>query len=86
MVVAFKGANLGFVTFLSENMYKSQLPLISALQQILLKNRSGSKFATQNEKQVLHVMKITSRSGHPFVDNWKTSENYPSLCSYKTTL
>ena len=70
MVVAFKGANLGFVTFLSENMYKSQLPLISALQQILRKNKSGSKFATQNEKQDLHVMKIRSRSGHPFVDNW----------------
>ena len=70
MVVAFKGANLGFVTFLSENMYKSQLPLISSLQQILLKNRSGSKFATQNEKQDLHVIIMTNRSGHPFVDNW----------------
>ena len=70
MGVAFKGANLGFVTFLSENMYKSQLPLISALQQILFKNRSGSKFATQNEKQVLLVRIMTNRSGHPSVDNW----------------
>ena len=70
MVVAFKGANLGFVTFLSENMYKSQLPLISALQQILLKNRSGSRFATQNEKQVHIVMIMTSKSGTPAVDNW----------------
>ena len=68
MVVAFKGANLGFVTFLSENMYKSQLPLISAVQQIILKNRSGSKFATQNEKQVLLVRIMTSRNGHPSVD------------------
>ena len=65
MVVAFKGANLGFVTFLSENMYKSQLPNL-----LLLKNRSGSKFATQNEKQVLLVRIMTNRSGHPSVDNW----------------
>ena len=63
MVVAFKGANLGFVTFLSENMYKSQLPNL-----LLLKNRSGSKFATQNEKQVLLVRIMTSRSGHPSAD------------------